>query len=460
MMTSAATSTRHEDASVRRLVVGMGKTGYSLASWLARHGHAFDAVDSRDEPPFAADFHRDFPGHSLQTGGFAGDLLENAREVLLSPGIDPSLPQIAAAAARGARVYGDIELFWQEANAPILAITGTNAKSTVTTLVGLMAEKAGTRSGCGGNLGVPALDLLDPEASLYVLELSSFQLDIVLDFRADVAAILNIAPDHLDRYRDMAAYAASKQRIFRDCRVAVFNRADSLTRPATPVGLQVSFGLDVPAAGDYGLIVEAGEEWIACGPERLMAAAELGLRGRHNLANALAALAIAESGGIPRAACLDVLRSYRGLPHRCQPVARVRGVDYIDDSKGTNVAASVAALQGLSPPAPARVLLIAGGIAKESDFSALAVELSRCARVLLLIGRDALRIADAVTGACTVEHCADLALAVHRAAALAQPGDVVLLSPACASFDMFRNYEHRGAVFTAAARALPGAEAI
>ena len=207
-MSAPAHHSRPEDASLRRLVVGMGKTGYSLACWLARQGLAFDAVDSRAEPPFAEAFRRDFPGHHLQVGGFDGDLLERATEVLLSPGVDPAVPQISAAAARGARVYGDIELFWCEAKAPILAITGTNAKSTVTTLVGLMAATSGVRSGCGGNLGVPALELLDPDAVLYVLELSSFQLDVVLDFRADVAAILNIAPDHLDRYPGMDAYAA------------------------------------------------------------------------------------------------------------------------------------------------------------------------------------------------------------------------------------------------------------
>ncbi len=458
-MSAPAHHSRLEDASLRRLVVGMGKTGYSLAFWLARQGLAFDAVDSRAEPPFAEAFRRDFPGHRLQLGGFDGDLLERATEVLLSPGVDPAVPQISAAAARGARVYGDIELFWCEAKAPILAITGTNAKSTVTTLVGLMAATSGVRSGCGGNLGVPALELLDPDAVLYVLELSSFQLDVVLDFRADVAAILNIAPDHLDRYPGMDAYAASKQRIFRGCRVAVFNRADPLTRPATPVGSQLSFGLDAPDASGYGVIVAGGEEWLAHGDVLLMPARELALRGRHNLANALAALAIAEAGGIPRESCLEVLRSYRGLPHRCQPVARAGGVEFIDDSKGTNVAAAVAALQGLSPLSPGRVLLIAGGIAKEHDFSALATELARCTRVLLLIGRDASLIADGVVGACPVEHCEDLDAAVQRAAALAQPGDLVLLSPACASFDMFRNYEHRGEAFAAAVRALPGAEA-
>ena len=459
-MAAAAMKKLEGDATVHRLVVGMGKTGFSLAMWLARNGHAFAAVDSRVEPPLAERFHRELPGHVLHTGGFDAALLAGADELLLSPGVDPAEPAIAAAAAHGARVFGDIELFWREARAPIAAITGTNAKSTVTTLVGLMVREAGIPGGCGGNLGTPALELLDPQARLYVLELSSFQLDTVLDFQADVAAVLNVAPDHLDRYLDMARYAASKQRIFRGARVAVCNRDDPLTTPPVGTGRSVSFGLDAPREGHYGLVWHDGEEWLAYGAEPVLPARALGLRGRHNTANALAALAIAEAAGVPREAAVRVLSTYTGLPHRCQIVARAGGVDYIDDSKGTNVAAAVAALRGLAPASPGRVLLVAGGIAKEHDFSALAAELGHCARALLLIGRDAQAIADGVGNATPISRCVDLESAVRAAADLAQPGDVVLLSPACASFDMFRNYEHRGATFTAAARALPGAEAV
>ena len=459
-MAAAAMKKQEGDATVQRLVVGMGKTGFSLAMWLARNGHAFAAVDSRAEPPLAERFHRELPGHVLHTGGFDASVLAGADELLLSPGVDPAEPAIAAAAAQGVRVFGDIELFWREARAPIAAITGTNAKSTVTTLVGLMAREAGLPGGFGGNLGTPALDLLDPQARLYVLELSSFQLDTVLDFHADVAAVLNVAPDHLDRYGDMARYAASKQRIFQGARIAVFNREDPLTAPPADIERGVSFGLDAPGEGDYGLMWHDGEEWLARGAEPVLPARALGLRGRHNIANALAALAIADAAGVPRHAVLRVLSTYTGLPHRCQIVARAAGVDYIDDSKGTNVAATVAALRGLSPEPPGRVVLIAGGIAKEHDFSALAAELARCARALLLIGRDAQVIAAGVGNATPITHCADLESAVRAAADLAHPGDVVLLSPACASFDMFRNYEHRGASFSAAARSLPDAEAL
>lgn len=317
-----------------------------------------------------------------------------------------------------------------------------------------MAADASPSSAVGGNLGPPALELLDPGVSLYVLELSSFQLELVHGFRADVAAILNIAPDHLDRYDGMADYVRAKQRIFRGARIAVFNREDPLTEPGWPCAGTVSFGLDRPGPGQYGLIPGEGGEWLAAGDEPVMAARELALSGRHNVANALAALAIAEAAGITRESVLRVLRSCRGLPHRCQHVGTVGGVDYVDDSKGTNVAAAVAALRGLAPALPGRVVLIAGGIAKEDDFSPLAAELAACARMALLIGRDAARIASGIGAAVEVRHAADLGEAVRLAALIAEPGDVVLLSPACASFDMFRDYAHRGECFASAVAAL------
>jgi UDP-N-acetylmuramoylalanine--D-glutamate ligase len=433
----------------------MGPTGLSLARHLAREGLAFAATDSRAAPPCAAEFGAEFPRAELRTGGFDAALLARADEILLSPGVDPAAVPFAAARARGARVLGDIELFWRAARAPIVAITGTNAKSTVTTLVGLMAKAAGLAAPCGGNLGTPALELLDDAAELYVLELSSFQLDLVHEFRADVAALLNIAPDHLDRYPDMQAYARSKQRVYRGARVAVCNREDAATRPAMPVAQVLSFGLDSAGPGDYGVIERDGEAWLAEGGEALLRARELGLLGRHNLANALAAMAIAAAAGIRRAAQLAVLRDYRGLPHRCQHVARIGGVDYYDDSKGTNAAAAVAALRGLAPAAPGRIVLIAGGIAKESDFGAMAAELARAGRAAVLIGRDAPLFREAFAGVVPMQEAPDMDAAVRAAAALARPGDVVLLSPACASFDMFRNYADRGESFERAVRALP-----
>jgi UDP-N-acetylmuramoylalanine--D-glutamate ligase len=323
-----------------------------------------------------------------------------------------------------------------------------------------MAQEAGLRVACGGNLGTPALDLLAPEVALYVLELSSFQLETVIDFRADVATVLNIAPDHLDRYPDMQAYRAAKLRIYRGADCAVFNRDDAMTLPgAQDTGRRVSFGEGSPLAGDYGLVTRDGLEWLACGSDPLIAARELGLRGRHNVLNSLAALALAAAAGIPRAAQLAVLRSYRGLPHRCQPVARIDGIDFYDDSKGTNVAAVVAALRGFAGEGGGRIVLIAGGVAKESDFTLLAAELARAGRAAVLIGSSAELLAEALAGAVPLARAASMEEAVARARALAQPGDTVLLSPACASFDMFRNYEERGDAFARAVRALAGAEA-
>jgi UDP-N-acetylmuramoylalanine--D-glutamate ligase len=445
---------RGAEDGVKRVVVGMGPTGLSLARHLARRGLGFAVTDSRAEPPCAREFRAEFPAIEQRTGGFDPALLDGADEILLSPGVDPAEYAFDAARARGARVLGDIELFWRAARAPVVAITGTNAKSTVTTLVGLMAREAGLRAPCGGNLGTPALDLLDDAAELYVLELSSFQLDLLHDFRADVAAFLNIAPDHLDRYGSMEAYARSKQRIYRDARVAVCNREDAATRPGPGNRIVTSFGLDAPGAGDYGLLHGADGEYLSHGGEPLLAVRDLGLHGRHNVSNALAALAIAAAAGIPREPALAVLRSYRGLPHRCQRVASVDGVDFYDDSKGTNAAAAVAALRGLVPRPPGRIVLIAGGIAKESDFSGMAAELARCGRAAVLIGRDAALFREAFAGVVPLHAATDMDEAVRTARSLAAPGDVVLLSPACASFDMFRNYAERGEVFARAARSL------
>jgi len=408
-----------------------------------------------------ARFRAEFPQVQLRTGAFDAAFLATADELILSPGVDPAEPAIRAARAAGAAVLGDIELFHREARAPVVAITGTNAKSTVTTLVWLMAQEAGLQVACGGNLGTPALDLLAPQVALYVLELSSFQLETVVDFRADVAAILNIAPDHLDRYPDMQAYRAAKLRIYRGARCVVFNRDDAMTVPGAQDGQRrLSFGAGSAQAGNYGLLVRDGVEWVACGTEALIAARELGLRGRHNVLNSLAALALAGAAGIARPAQLAVLRSYRGLPHRCQLVARTDSIDFYNDSKGTNVAAAVAALRGLAGEGGGRIVLIAGGAAKESDFTLLAAELARAGRAAVLIGSSAGLLAEALAGTVPLARAVDMEDAVARARALAQPGDTVLLSPACASFDMFRNYEERGDEFTRAARALAGAEAL
>jgi UDP-N-acetylmuramoylalanine--D-glutamate ligase len=438
----------------------MGSTGLSCARYFASRGLDFALADSNPAPARGADFQREFPRAPMHLGAFDGDWLRQAEEIVLSPGVNPAEPALRAAALAGARLLGDIELFFREAQAPIVAITGTNAKSTVTTLVGLMAEKAGLRVGCGGNLGTPALDLLRAETELYVLELSSFQLEIVVDFRAEVAAFLNFAPDHLDRYRDLADYHRAKLRVYRDARIQVFNRDDPATLPPPTRGARrIGFGLAVPAEGEFGLVTEDGREHLHYGAEQLLAVDELALSGRHNVANSLAAMAIATAAGVGRAAQCAVLREYRGLPHRCQRVRSVRGVEYYDDSKGTNVAASVAALKGLAATCGGRIVLIAGGLAKESDFSALADQLARCGRAAILIGAAAPALALALAPRVRIAHAATMEEAVMMASGVAERGDIVLLSPACASFDMFRDYHDRGDRFAGAVRALPEAEA-
>lgn len=437
------------------IVLGMGRTGLSCARFLAARGLEFAVADTREHPPALESFRRGFPGVELRTGAFGTDFLAGANELLLSPGIDPRLPALVAARAAGAVVLGDIELFHREAHAPIVAITGTNGKSTVTMLVALMAQAAGMRCGYGGNLGTPALDLLDSAVELYVLELSSFQLETVVDFAARVATVLNVAPDHLDRYPDLEAYRQAKLRIYDGARHVVFNRDDPGTvPPAHCTAVRSSFGVGAASAVQYGLLARDGQPWLARGDEPLLAVSELALRGQHNVSNALAALALAAAADIPRAAQLEVLREYRGLPHRCQHLRRLDGVDYYDDSKGTNVAATVAALRGLGADLAGRIVLIAGGVAKENEFGALGVELRRIGRAVVLIGEAAQLMCHALADAVPVCLAPDMDEAVATARGLALSGDIVLLSPACASFDMFRDYEARGDAFARAVQAL------
>ncbi len=356
-------------------------------------------------------------------------------------------------------VLGDVELFVRAARAPICAITGSNGKSTVTTLVGLMARLAGRRVGVGGNLGEPVLDLLADDVDLYVMELSSFQLETTPGLQAEAAVVLNIAADHLDRYPDLSAYTDTKARIYRNARVAVVNRDDPLVAAMPRAGaLEIGFTLGRTGTGDFGLRSMHGANWICRGEAPLMPASEVAIPGRHNLANALAALALwaaceSEDDGFRRA--LSILRSFPGLPHRTELVVERDGICWYDDSKGTNPGATVAALEGLVPEGSAgRAVLIAGGDGKGADFAPLFPAVERAARAVVLMGRDAALIERELAGCVPLVHASDMMDAVRRAAGLAHPGDCVLLSPACASFDMFDNYEHRGRVFADAARRL------
>lgn len=439
-----------------RVVAGLGKTGVSAVEFLVQQGYRVAVTDSRMDPPGLADVPA---GVECSLGGLDAELLKSADEIILSPGLDPKTPEIEAARQHGVNIIGDIQLLRRATAAPIVAITGSNAKSTVTTLVGEMAQQAGKRVAVGGNLGRPALDLLKDNPELIVLELSSFQLETTSDLNAAVAVVLNMSEDHLDRHGNMLGYHTAKHRIFQNCQRYVFNRDDGLTRPLvadkTPV---LSFGLNAPDLNQYGVLRDAeGVAWLAKGRERLMNADDMNIQGNHNIANALAALALGESVGLPLDSMLNTLKTFKGLPHRCEFVAEVKGVRFYNDSKGTNVGATLAAIEGLGEPLARRnnrVTVILGGEGKGQDFSPLAAAMTKFGRAAVLIGQDAPLIEKALQHTVPLLAANSLQSAVEIALANSQPGDAVLLSPACASFDMFLNYQDRGDQFVHCVTAL------
>jgi len=430
----------------RALVVGLGVTGYSCVRHLVARGYDVRVVDTRATPPRLTALKQDFPNVPVHCGDLPVSAFDGIDLLVVSPGMAIGEPAIVRAIAAGATPVGDIELFAQEANAPVLAVTGANGKSTVTALLGAMCQAAGWDTAVGGNIGVPALGLLrDPAPRVYVLELSSFQLETTYSLNARAATVLNITPDHMDRYADLPSYAAAKARIFAGDGAQILNGDDPIVRAMARPGRDVRlFSMTSPARDkDYGLRSEGDDVWLMRGTERLLAASEIRLPGRHNLTNVLAAMALADAAGVPRNAQQQAARTFAGLPHRTEVVGHYQGVTWINDSKGTNVGATLAAIAGMTAP----VVLIAGGDGKGADFTPLKPAVAERARMVVLIGRDAPQIETALGGVVPVYRAADMRAAVTRAAELAQAGDVVLLSPACASFDMFRNYEHRGDVF-------------
>ena len=438
-----------------RIIVGLGKSGMSLVRFLANRGVSFAVADTRENPPELATLRRDYPQVEVRCGELDVEFLCRADELYVSPGLALATPALQQAAARGVKLSGDIELFARHAKAPIIAITGSNAKSTVTTLVGEMAVAAGKRVAVGGNLGTPALDLLSDDVELYVMELSSFQLETTDQLGAEVATVLNISEDHMDRYSGLPAYHLAKHRVFRGARQVVVNRQDVLTRPLIGEGLPCwTFGLNTPDFHGFGLREENGEKYLAFQFELLMPVRELKIRGAHNQSNALAALALGHAVGLPMDAMLSSLRTFGGLEHRCQWVREREGVNYYNDSKATNVGAALAAIEGLGADISGKLVLIAGGDGKGADFSGLAAPIAANCRAVVLLGRDAELIARVLGDSVPLIRAQSLDEAVQRCAETAQPGDAVLLSPACASFDMFKNYEERGQLFAQAVRDL------
>lgn len=440
-----------DDAS-RALVVGLGKTGLSVARFLARQGIDVAVADSRENPPALAELREQFPDVAVFPGGFDPAVFDRATHLIVSPGVALETPALRRAIAQGKRMLGDLDLFACMAKAPVIAVTGANGKSTVTTLVGLMAEAAGRKVKVGGNLGTPMLDLLDEEAELYVLELSSFQLERSTLLEPLAATALNISPDHMDRYADVEAYAAAKQRIFNGRGVMVLNADDAMVAAMAQAGRRTMwFGLREGVPLDYGVRHIEGEEWLVCGDEPLLPTREVGIQGRHNVANALAALALGDAAGLASAAMATALRRFEGLEHRTQRVAEIDGVAWVNDSKATNVGACVAALEGLTGQA----VLIAGGDGKGADFSVLAPVAARKLRAAVLMGRDAPLLEAALRKVVPTMRVENMKQAVEAARRLAQRGDTVLLAPACASLDQYQDYQERGRVFAEAVRGLP-----
>jgi len=442
------------------VVVGLGKTGVSCVRHLARRGLPVRVTDSRAAPPGLEHLESLAGSLDIRLGSFDLSLLDGASQVLMSPGVSLDEPIARAARARGIEVVGDIELFARAVRAPVIGITGTNGKSTVTTLVAAMAAAAGLRVLAGGNLGEPALDLLErPVPDLYVLELSSFQLQTTVSLELLAAVVLNVTADHMDRYATLADYARAKERIFARAETLVINADDPLVaamggaanRSARRARHIVTFSTQRPDA-DYSLLRSGGATRLARHGVPLLDTAQLKISGLHNAANALAALALGEAAALPMPAMLAALKEFRGLPHRLAWVADRSGVRYVDDSKGTNVGATIAAIGGLAGP----LVVVAGGDGKGQDFTPLAAAFRGKVRHTVLIGRDAPALEQALAGVCPTQRAATMEEAVAAAAQIAQSGDTVLLSPACASLDMFRDYGHRGAVFAAAVGALMG----
>ncbi|WP_275287054.1 UDP-N-acetylmuramoyl-L-alanine--D-glutamate ligase [Halomonas elongata] len=452
------------------LVVGLGISGRAICRHLERLGRPFMVADTREVPPGLDAFRDAHPGVEVHCGSLAGIDMHEAHEVVLSPGVDPHLPELAALAGRvgdsgDPLVVGEMALFTRACRAPIAAVTGANAKSTVTTLLGEMAAEAGWHVAVGGNLGTAALDLLaeSPDAELYVLELSSFQLETTPRLGAATAAFLNLSEDHLDRHGDMAGYRAAKLGIFRGAEHAVVNAEDPQTWPACSLPALDRFSSRIPESGEWGIAphddASGRRAWLMHGDTPLVPADSLRLQGLHHQANALAALAMGHRLGLPMSDMTRVLGRFAGLPHRCEWIADIDGVRWINDTKGTNVGATLAAIAGIGPTLQGRVILLAGGVGKGADFTPLAAPLRRYGREAILFGRDADKLEAALEEALPLHRVEDLTAAMELAGDIASPGDCVLLSPACASLDQFPNYQARGDAFRQAVERRSGKEA-
>ncbi|RTZ61315.1 MAG: UDP-N-acetylmuramoyl-L-alanine--D-glutamate ligase [Gammaproteobacteria bacterium] len=431
------------------LVVGLGQTGLSAVRYLNARGCDVRVADTRANPPGLVELRRQFSQVPVHTGAFDASVFIGVDALVVSPGVSVKTPAIAEAVGRGAELLGDVELFLRANTKPVIAITGSNGKSTVTELAAEMLRDAGQQAVAAGNIGLPVLDLLEQhDYEVAVLELSSFQLETTRSLHSAAAVVLNVSEDHMDRYDDLAAYAAAKSTVYRTASRVVLNRDDRLVMAMDidPGAEIISFGLSCPQTmDDFGRVQVDGETWLVKGENKLLRADRMTMPGSHNQANVLAAMALVETLGVDPVAAADTAWRFGGLNHRCKLVANRKNVAWINDSKATNVGATVAALQGMTRP----VVLIAGGEGKSADFTALEQPIRKHVRSLILLGRDKQLIADAVGDAADVTLVDSMEQAVVAADARAESGDIVMLSPACASLDMYRNFAARGEHFEA-----------
>lgn len=440
------------------LVIGLGKTGFSIARFLESQRQPFIAYDTRLQPPDLQEFQQKYPEVTCYCHDYPDDLLEHIDKIICSPGVALHEEILQDALAKGIVIENDLDCLMRLIDAPVIGITGSNGKSTVTTLVGLMCQEQGFNTAVGGNLGTPVLELYQekPNADIWILELSSFQLLHAQPIPLKAATILNISADHIDYHGSMDAYVAAKQRIFEQTEMLIFNRQDVHTLPRIHAKYQESFGLTVPKHQEWGIVQTPEGEAIAFEDDVYILTKNLKLQGRHNWQNVMAACALARYVGVSKKAMKQVLSEFSGLAHRTQWVASIDGVTYVNDSKGTNLGATFAALEGMGPTLAGKIVLIAGGQSKGADLCAIRPLLEKYVRHVVLIGQDAPLIAHQWQGAVDLIHASDLKEALDIARLHAQADDMVLLSPACASLDMFKNFEDRGRQFVTLVKGLNG----
>lgn len=433
------------------VIIGLGKTGLSCAKYCVEHGVSFAVTDSRSSPPGLMALKKLAPQAQLALGKLSSTLIRQATTLLVSPGIATDDPTIIDFINDNVDVIGDVELFMRQVTQPVIAITGSNGKTTVTTLVGEMMKQADRQVAVAGNIGLPVLEVLSANVDSYVLELSSFQLESTPSIHSHIAVLLNICEDHLDRYPDVSSYLEAKKHIFDHCQTAIVCRHDHRLYPDNSALPLITFGLDAPQSGHFGVVDYHGQQYLAyCltqGQKRLLPLSQLALSTDHQLLNIIAALAIGHAAGLEMVLMLSVISHFTELPHRCQLVDEFAGVRWYNDSKATNVAATISALSGLGKRCDGKIVLIAGGQDKGMDFSPLKPVVQQFARKVIVIGEMARQLQIQLAGIVDVEQVNNLEQAVSLAELTARRGDAVLLSPACSSLDMFDNFEHRGETF-------------